>query len=86
MQANNPSLWLGLEGALESSDAVSNMSHVSGMVEEHIPQNESMMHLRSDPNNLNMDDLGHSEEVETMSIEAMEVDVQVCLFLCSRFF
>ena len=64
-----------------SSDAVSNMSHVSGMVEDHVQPNESLVHLRGDPNSLNMDDLGHSEEVETMSIEAMEVDVQVNSFL-----
>ncbi|XP_046457412.1 protein lin-54 homolog isoform X1 [Daphnia pulex] len=74
--ANNPSLWLGLEGALESNDAVSNMSNVSGIVEEHVQTNESAVHLGNDPNNLNMNDLGHSEEVETMTIEAMEVDVQ----------
>lgn len=77
MKANNPNLWLGLEGALESNDAVSNMSNVSGIVEEHVQTNESAVHLGNDPNNLNMNDLGHSEEVETMTIEAMEVDVQV---------
>ena len=62
---------------MESNDAVSNMSNVSGIVEEHVQANESVVNLENDPNNLNMNDLGHSEEVETMTIEAMEVDVQV---------
>ena len=53
------------------------MSSVSGIVEEHVQTNESVVHLENDPNSLNMNDLGHSEEVETMTIEAMEVDVQV---------
>lgn len=46
-------------------------------MEEHVQANESVVHLGNDPNSLNMNHLGHSEEVETMTIEAMEVDVQV---------
>lgn len=53
------------------------MSNVSAIVEEHVQASKNIEHLRSDPDNLNMDDLGHSEEVETMTIEAMDVDVQV---------
>lgn len=74
--ANNPSLWLGLEGALESNDAVSHMSNVSSIVDDHGQGSETVVHLGSDHHSLNMNDLGHSEEVETMSIEAMDVDVQ----------
>lgn len=53
------------------------MASVSGIVEEHSQSTEAIVHLRNDSSSLHMDDLGHSEEVETMSIEAMEVDVQV---------
>lgn len=66
-----------MEGALESNDTVSNMSNVSGIVEDLVQGSESVVHLGNDHHGLNMNDLGHSEEVETMSIEAMEVDVQV---------
>jgi hypothetical protein len=77
-QASNPALWLGLEGSLESNDAVAGLTtNVSSMDEGHQQMNESMAQLNDPTGNL----LSHSEEVETMSIEAMEVDVHVSLLL-----
>lgn len=49
-------------------------------MEEHVDATKSLDHLVNDTNSLNMDELGHSEEVETMTIEAMEVDAQVILY------
>ena len=72
LQDNHTSLWLGLEGALESHNAAS-MANVSAMVEEHVQMNESIVQM-GDPHGL--DSLGHSQEVE-LTMEAMEVDVQV---------
>ena len=83
IQANNDSLWLdGLEGALESNDAVTDMSNVTSVVEEHVQSSEmssvlteSMAHItgEDEPN----EGVSHSQEVETISMEPMEVDVQV---------
>ena len=73
-QASNPALWLGLEGSLESNDAVAGLTTtVSSMDEGQQQMNESIAQLNDPSGNL----LSHSEEVETMSIEAMEVDVHV---------
>jgi len=66
--ADNSSLWLGLEGALESNDSVSNMAQEPAMDDQQVQ-------LHDHPN-LGVDELGHSEEVETLSIDTMEVDVQ----------
>ena len=77
-QASNPALWLGLEGSLESNDAVAGLTTtVSSMDEGQQQMNESIAQLNDPSENL----LSHSEEVETMSIEAMEVDVHVRLVL-----
>ena len=70
IQADNSSLWLGLEGALESNDAVTNIEEVSSIDNPQVRINQSIVQL-------GVEELGHSEEVETLSIDAMEVDVQV---------
>jgi len=49
------------------------------MVEEHVQMNETLVQMGA-PHSLTVETLGHSEEVETMS---MEVDVQVSF---SKFF
>jgi len=67
--ADNSSLWLGLEGALESNDAVTNIEEVSSIDNPQVRINQSIVQL-------GVEELGHSEEVETLSIDAMEVDVQ----------
>ena len=58
---------------------VSSISNVSAEVGGDLQSIKSNLHLTSDPSNLTMENLGHSEEVETISIEAMEVDDQEVL-------
>ena len=52
------------------------MSQVPAMDDQQVQINQSIAQLDDQPN-LGVDALGHSEEVETLSIDAMEVDVQV---------
>ena len=52
------------------------MSGVSSMGDNQAQINPSMEHL-NEAHTLSVEGLGHSEEVETLSIDAMEVDVQV---------
>ena len=91
LQENNASLWLdGLEGALESNDGVSNMPHhvTSHLVEDHAQISESMAHMTEvegvEPNSLGVAEVeghaeleGQSQEVENVTMEPMDVDVQV---------
>ena len=51
-------------------------ANVSAMVEEHVQMNETLVQMGA-PHSLTVETLGHSEEVETMS---MEVDVQVSFY------
>ena len=53
------------------------MSTVTSMVSGSERISESMVHMSD---SLTMEGLSHTEEVEPMSIEAMEVDVQVVGF------
>jgi len=93
LQENNASLWLdGLEGALESNDGVSNIPHhvTSHLVEDHAQMSESMAHMVEvegvEPNSLGVAELeGHSQEVENVTMEPMDVDVQVRKQSCSQF-
>lgn len=61
------------------------MTNVTAMVEEHVQMNESMVQM-GDTHNLGVENLGHSEEVETLTMEAMEVDVQVYITFLKREF
>lgn len=84
LQENNASLWLdGLEGALESNEAVSNISHhVTSIVEEHAQMSESMAHMvevegQNEPDSLGVEELQSHSQIENITMEPMEVDVQV---------
>lgn len=52
------------------------MAQVPAIDDQQVQMNQSIVQLHDHPN-LGVDTLGHSEEVETLSIDAMEVDVQV---------